>query len=882
MVRVFRRHASASARRAPSRTAKRNAQKHKVIMESITQEKKKLRSVISFETKAPPGYTFISAGNPQVTNACKELCRKDGLKIYAVTTTPHMRAHNLSQHVHRIGFHFPSAVVATVCMNLGLSLTAAGRVVPVHGVGGHIRSDSQELSQIEINTEARDALRDLFPNIPDNDLNQIIKTAFQKGQQKVGTALELPLARRAQLAVVAHIRHVYTNYDRLLKMTSFHEARSLVEESTLAKLVAWRGDDENGKTVLEDVFREVIVISDDDDDTESDEDENGPPSTKRDHSVEYVSSRARAVELPTKQIDFADPASRAPIRELSEDEAPSGFRVIPQVPKRNKVDRRGFSRYQAWDRAINRYRDFANATDTRLYGSSTDQQRPYSLQQPPHGVEVGTGSMDQPTSFVYTAVPPIHRVHSSLEHPSQGNPDIAQPTDIAPLRREPVLRDGHDPFRQFGLTDVPILNNPQGFHDGNKFRVGHQPRLLASSHTRNVDAQDRVLPSIENPSSPRRPVSGRLDGLREGIPRSLPIRSVTPQRLPHQNDLHNTSGDNSNGQQFPKRRRIAYYEPVNGNPRSGIAPGVVESVVSNVLTDTPTGPRYAPYEVAPENHSSREDLHLHRNFITPTGLSTTGCWPQHRGSPVHANPSFELRRVDGQKVYAAHSHSAEVSKGSYAIPSTPAHAVAVDDSHRRPVQISFDPKAPPFHLGNHDYSRSRLLEDSQLQAPTWRDRDDERFTDISNRRHLYADDFVRPVPYEPEPLEYTMQRPRVAETSHPSRVWVHDGEHRDGHIDTRAPVTYRDHRPLDHRAAPFHGYATFEDTHRPLGSDRVLGSSSQKQQYEESWNSARHVHSHSQYTPHAQIWERPTYVRRVERPEPPHPIPDNRPIVIVD
>lgn len=350
-------------------------------------------------------------------------------------TTPHMRTHNLSQHVHRIGFHFPSAVVATVCMNLGLSLTATGRVVPVHGVSGHIRPDSQELSQIEINTEARDALRDLFPNIPDNDLNQIIKTAFQKvrgsiisamrkwahacvlnqeqGQQKVGTALELPLARRAQLAVVAHIRHVYTDYDRLLKMTSFHEARSLVEESTLAKLVAWRGDDENGKTVLEDVFREVIVISDDDD-SGSDEDENGALSAKRDHSVEYVSSRARAVELPTRQIDFADPASRGSLRELSEDETPSGFRVIPQVPKRNKVDRRGFSRYQAWDRAINRYRNFANSTDTRLYGSSTNQQRPYSVQQPPHGIEVGTGSVDQPISFVYTAVPPI--VHVSAEN----------------------------------------------------------------------------------------------------------------------------------------------------------------------------------------------------------------------------------------------------------------------------------------------------------------------------------------------------------------------------------------------------------------------------------------------------------------------------------
>lgn len=85
MVRVLRRPASALARRPPSRTTKRSLRKHKVILESITQEKKKLRSVISFEAKPPPGYTFIPAGNPQLTGACKELCRNDGLKVYAVT-----------------------------------------------------------------------------------------------------------------------------------------------------------------------------------------------------------------------------------------------------------------------------------------------------------------------------------------------------------------------------------------------------------------------------------------------------------------------------------------------------------------------------------------------------------------------------------------------------------------------------------------------------------------------------------------------------------------------------------------------------------------------------------------------------------------------------
>ncbi|RMJ28211.1 hypothetical protein PHISP_00914 [Aspergillus sp. HF37] len=294
-------------------------------MESVTQEKKKLRSIISFEAKAPPGYTFIPAGNPKLTTACKESCRRDGLRVFAVTTTPHTHSHNLSQHVHRIGFHFPSTVVASVCMELGLYLTAAGKAVPFYNVGNNeqLKHSNSDASQITINTEARDVLRDLFPNIPDSDLNQIIKTAFQKGQRKVGTAAELPLTRRAQLAVVAHIRHVYTHYDRLLKATSFHEARTLVEQATLAKLVEWRGDDENGKTVLEDVFREVIVISDDEDDLDDEED---PPTSERDQSVEIISTNPAHEELQTRSINYENSSLREPLRELSDEDAPPGIK----------------------------------------------------------------------------------------------------------------------------------------------------------------------------------------------------------------------------------------------------------------------------------------------------------------------------------------------------------------------------------------------------------------------------------------------------------------------------------------------------------------------------------------------------------------------------
>lgn len=68
------------------------------------------------------------------------------------------------------------------CSELGLYLTNTGKAVPFHTLGtaqNHPPAES-EVSQITINTEARDAIKDLFPNIPQHDLFQIIKTAFQK------------------------------------------------------------------------------------------------------------------------------------------------------------------------------------------------------------------------------------------------------------------------------------------------------------------------------------------------------------------------------------------------------------------------------------------------------------------------------------------------------------------------------------------------------------------------------------------------------------------------------------------------------------------------------------------------------------------------------
>jgi hypothetical protein len=117
----------------------------------------------------------------------------------------------------------------------------------------------------------------------------------------VGNAKELTLARRVQLAVVAHIRHVYTDYDKLLKTGTWMQARQTVEHVSLAKLKEWRDEAGEQSNEIEDTFREVIVL---DDDESSDEGSLSTPD-EREQSMEIVSSRATARDLqPERYADY--------------------------------------------------------------------------------------------------------------------------------------------------------------------------------------------------------------------------------------------------------------------------------------------------------------------------------------------------------------------------------------------------------------------------------------------------------------------------------------------------------------------------------------------------------------------------------------------------
>ncbi|KAE8379463.1 hypothetical protein BDV26DRAFT_280321 [Aspergillus bertholletiae] len=498
-----------------------------------------------------------------------------------------------------------------------------------HGSIGYTQNrkrTNSESSQTTINTEARDVLKDLFPNIPDNDLNQIIKTAFQKGQRKVGTAVELPLARRAQLAVVAHIRHVYTDYDRLLKATSFHEARSIVEEPTLAKLVEWRGDDENGKTVLEDVFREVIVISDDEDsDTEGDM----PQTLDRDYSVEVISSHPHAEDLQMKPVNYANSAHREHHLENSDEEALSGFHFIPIAPKKPKIDRRGFSRYQAWDRAIHRYRNAANRADQReRYAGSPSHARPtYVTQQ---SLQDSFGDNRDPA--LVQAVPHPHISTAPYRNAIIGSHilDIdpvveRRPYEVYPMTRSPRQREAVSKpvqasesygakylLNQGDPPNAPIfVSGPKVFGNNGNQRGSQRPSDPVQGRS-NLNPQDCVLPSIESPLPPDINIldNSSLDHLAGRMSGGCSIRSLTPHRLPCKDTQRPLLEDRAQDQ-LHKRRRVAYYEPVNVNR------GHSHITRTSNPADSFMGGRYVALGYPPRQSPVQGDIHFRKRYLAP-------------------------------------------------------------------------------------------------------------------------------------------------------------------------------------------------------------------------------------------------------------------------
>ena len=183
----------------------------------------------------------------------------------------------------------------------------------------------------------------------------------------MGTVLELPLSRRVQLAVVAHIRHVYTDYDKLLKTGTYQNARAAVEKPCLDLLARWRSDDDDDPDAMEEILREVIVIDDDDDEIKDCRSSlENRVSASREGSIEIISSQALADEVHVHPIDYGGPVQVVhgdqPYSPELEDREIVRYTDLEQLPTNyhfrsniSTLDRNGIHHHR-WQEALDRHR----------------------------------------------------------------------------------------------------------------------------------------------------------------------------------------------------------------------------------------------------------------------------------------------------------------------------------------------------------------------------------------------------------------------------------------------------------------------------------------------------------------------------------------------
>ncbi|KAF2019965.1 hypothetical protein BU24DRAFT_419573 [Aaosphaeria arxii CBS 175.79] len=319
------RHAVGSSLSTVDRAkAARKKKPYKVVMEVVTQEKKKLRSVMAYSAESPPGYTFVPLGHPELTEYCKERCRQRNLEAHIVTAQPKARKNSDPEKdndhapridTQRIGHHFPNQIIDEACDVLGYiwrngtfhkssrnyEETRLARTL--RDYGHRMRLHGRPMTEKETKDQIRGAILEVFPKIPSSDLDGVVSHAFEEGTNRVGNAKDLTLARRVQLAVGAYIRHQYTNYDTILKTGgTWPEARSQVQSITYGKLKEWRDEGDAGNE-LEETFREIIVLDDDESDDESETDDTSFDGSEA--SMEIISSQATAGELrPNNPADM--------------------------------------------------------------------------------------------------------------------------------------------------------------------------------------------------------------------------------------------------------------------------------------------------------------------------------------------------------------------------------------------------------------------------------------------------------------------------------------------------------------------------------------------------------------------------------------------------
>lgn len=414
----------------------------------------------------------------------------------------------------------------------------------------------------------------------------------------MGNMKTLPLSRRVQLAVLAHIRHNHTRYDQLLREADWRTARKVVEQHCLDFLVKWRGDEETGRDQFDEILREVIVLSDDSDEDSEDEESSDEDFVRINSAVDSphgftVSSRAGNSQprhgYSTGSGSSRPLSHRPPVSAGAANSAAQ--RAKPQRPKKTN---RGFKRYEAvakrWEEAVNRNR---HATNTGPAGHAAPMDRIPSQgsRRLPSLEIISSGPRAASPRNPYMTLTPsnFHRGHNQGQPP---RPEERMPVaNLEPQRPKPMPSyTGPQSAPHTGSHSVP----PEAMIVGRRITrvpVGsHLQSGTAPQRPYHEELKDYLVPSIE-PVSPHsgpdvplfvRQVIRGEPRAPEQVPPGRTVPFSHPPRLPNNRvDFQYDQADSDvserlkptmplrNGEQVAMQREYYRGPPVN---TAGIAP----------------------------------------------------------------------------------------------------------------------------------------------------------------------------------------------------------------------------------------------------------------------------------------------------------------------
>ncbi|PGH03171.1 hypothetical protein GX51_04206 [Blastomyces parvus] len=206
-----------TATRLP-RELRRALEKQDAVQEKLGDSS--LEAIRTEAQGAPPGYVFVPKGDVYITRNCRSLSHEARQTVYTVYNPKTQRT---------LGLYIPSEIHDAVTKAAASTLPDRARAVA--------QKDARDTSK------ARALLRAQFPAMPAETLETVLAHAFLKGSRRVGRSGKVASEEvKAGLAVDAHIRHVHTEYDRLLQDgMKREEARERVWGAVKKIRALWEG-----------------------------------------------------------------------------------------------------------------------------------------------------------------------------------------------------------------------------------------------------------------------------------------------------------------------------------------------------------------------------------------------------------------------------------------------------------------------------------------------------------------------------------------------------------------------------------------------------------------------------------------------------------------